>query len=416
MRRRLIHIGLAVIYLFAILFISFTPRQEFELLLIGLVVAFSVWCVFLTKQPKLAFLLIPALGARIAFSLDLPLLSDDFYRFIWDGQLLLEGVNPIGKIPAEVNLDLRNEVRLLDQMNSRDYPSVYPPLHQLGMAFGACFDSFWYQVNGMRFFILFCEGLGLIYFWRYAKSTLGLYVLYLLNPLVVVEGVGNVHFEAALLPFLAIAIDKVRQRKSIGASVGLGVAILLKLNPLILAPAFLKEKNGWRMIFFTGLTAFLGFLPFVGGVLDSLSGIDLFFRNFEFNASIYYVLSEIGQAMVGYNAVSFLGPALGVISATLILAVGFSNTEFKEKALLVYLIFLLFANTVHPWYVIPIVYFSLLTDRKAILIWSFTAFFSYSHYLETLEPKYSWLIAEYALLFVAIIYEYRRRPVQLFRG
>jgi len=416
MRGSLVHIGLTVIYLFAILFISFTPRQEFELLLIGLVIAFSVWYVYLTKQPKLAFLLIPALGARIAFSLDLPLLSDDFYRFIWDGQLLLESVNPIGKIPTEVIVDIRNEERLLDQMNSRDYPSVYPPLHQLGMAFGALFDSFLYQVNGMRFFILFCEGLGLIYFWRYAKSLLGIYVLYLLNPLVVVEGVGNVHFEAALLPFLAIAIDQVRQRKSGGASVGLGVAILLKLNPLILIPSFLKEKKGWRVVLLTGIIAVLGFLPFVGGVLDSLSGIDLFFRNFEFNASIYYVLSEIGQAIVGYNPVSFLGPALGVISAGLILAVGFSDAELKEKALLVYLVFLLFSSTVHPWYVIPIVYLSLVTDRRAISIWSFTAFFSYSHYLEVLEPKYSWLIVEYALLFVAMIYEYRRRPVQLFRG
>ncbi len=416
MRDRVVHIGLAAIYLFAILFISFTPRQEFELLLIGLFISFSVWYVFLSKQPKVAFLLVPALLARIACSLDLPLLSDDFYRFIWDGQLLLEGVNPIGKIPTEVSLDLRNEGRLLDQMNSRDYPSVYPPLHQLGMAFGAWFDSFWYQVNGMRLFIVFCEGLGLIYFWRYAKSLLGLYALYLLNPLVVVEGIGNVHFEAALLPFLAIAIDQARQSKSNGASLGLGLAILLKLNPLILLPAFLKERDGWRMVLVTGLIVVLGFLPFVGGVLDSLSGIDLFFRNFEFNASIYYVISEIGQAIIGYNPVSILGPALGVISATLMLALGFSNAELKEKALLVYLIFLLFSSTVHPWYVIPVVYLSLLTNRKAILIWSFTAFFSYSHYLEVLEPKYNWLIGEYVLLFVAMIYEYRKRPVQLFRG
>ncbi len=247
------------------------------------------------------------------------------------------------------------------------------------------------------------------------KVSFTLYT-YLLNPLVVVEGIGNVHFEAALLPFLAIAIDQARQSKSNGASLGLGLAILLKLNPLILLPAFLKERDGWRMVLVTGLIVVLGFLPFVGGVLDSLSGIDLFFRNFEFNASIYYVLSEIGQAIIGYNPVSILGPALGVISATLMLAVGFSNAELKEKALLVYLIFLLFSSTVHPWYVIPVVYLSLLTDRKAILIWSFTAFFSYSHYLEVLEPKYNWLIGEYALLFVAMIYEYRRRPIQLFRG
>jgi alpha-1,6-mannosyltransferase len=416
MRQRLVYIGLAAIYLFAILFISFTPRQEFELLLIGLFIAFAVWYLFLVKEPKLMFVLVLALLARLSFFLALPLLSDDFYRFIWDGQLFLEGLNPIGKIPTEISLDLPNEGTLLEQMNSRDYPSVYPPLHQIGMAFGALFDNFLTQVNGMRVFIILCEALALGYFWRYSKTLLGLYCLYLLNPLVIVEGVGNVHFEAALLPFLAIAIDQARQSKANGASVSFGLAVLLKLNPLILVPAFFKEEKGMRIVAITGLVVLLGFAPFIGGVVDSFGGIGLFFRNFEFNASIYYVLSEIGQAALGYNPISILGPALGVVGALLILAVGFSQAELKEKALLIYLIFLLFSSTVHPWYIIPVAYLSLLTDRKAILIWSFTAFFSYSHYLGELEPKYSWLIGEYVLLFLAIIYEYRRRPIQLFRG
>ena len=410
------YLGLAVFYLFAVLFVSFTPRQEFELLLIGLFLSFSVWYVFLAEVPNLAFILILALLARLVFFMQLPLLSDDFYRFIWDGNLLLEGINPIGKIPADTTIDLPFGGRLLDQMNSRDYPSVYPPLHQVGMAFGALFEGFLTQVNGMRVFILMCEALGLIYFWRYSKAFLEIYGLYLLNPLVVVEGVGNIHFEAALLPFLAIAIDQVRLRRSVGVAFPFGAAILLKLNPLILIPAFFKEKNGLKIILLAGLVLVLGFIPFMAGVIDSFAGIDLFFRNFEFNASIYYLLSEIGQAALAYNPVAILGPAMAVVSLILIVIVGFSKTELKEKALLSYLIFLLFSTTVHPWYIIPVVYLSLLTDRKVILIWSFTAFFSYSHYLEVLEPKYNWLLAEYLLLFAAIVYEYYRRPVQLFRG
>jgi len=416
MRQKSAYLGLAAIYLFAIIFVSFTPRQEFELLLIGLAISFSVWYAFLTKEPKLSFILVLALLARVSFWMQVPRLSDDFYRFMWDGYLTLEGINPIGKIPTDTNVDLPFGGRLLDQMNSRDYPSVYPPLHQVGMAFGALFDGFLMQANGMRIFILFCESLGLLYFLRYSKTALGLYGLYLLNPLVVVEGIGNVHFEAALLPFLAIAIDQTMRGRSVGGAISLGVAILLKLNPLILIPAFFKEKKGWRIMLFTGLVVVLGFIPFMAGVFDSFAGIDLFFRSFEFNASIYYLLSEMGKAAIGYNPVAILGPAMGVVSATLILVVGLSRAGLEEKALLAYLIFLLFSSTVHPWYIVPVVYLSLLTDRKAILIWSFTAFFSYSHYLGVLEPKYNWLSVEYLLLFVAIVYEYRRRPVQLFRG
>ncbi len=385
-------------------------------MLIGLFISFSVWYVILTSQPKLSFLLFLAMLARLVFFMELPLLSDDFYRFIWDGQLLLEGVNPIGKIPTEIDLSMRNNQSLLGQMNSKEYPSVYPPLHQLGMAFGAWFNGFLHQVNGMRMFIIICEALGMLYFWRYSKGGLALYALYLLNPLVVVEGVGNVHFEAALLPFLTIAIDQARRSKPTRASLGLGLAILLKLNPLILIPAFFKERKGWRITGFAFLLVVLGFAPFLGGVIDSFSGIGLFFKSFEFNASLYYILSEIGQVIIGYNPVSILGPSLAVVSAMLIIGVGLSKTKLEEKALLAYMVFLLFSSTVHPWYVIPVVFLSLLTDRWAILIWSFTAFFSYSHYLGELAPKYNWLIAEYVLLLVAIIYEYRRRPIQLFRG
>lgn len=416
MKRRALHFGLASLYLFAVSLTAFTPRLEFELLLIGVFIAFAVWCVFLSNMPKIGFLLLVALLVRTVFFLALPSLSDDFYRFIWDGQLLLQGINPIGKVPSLMEVNLANDTTLLKGMNSRDYPSVYPPLHQLGMAFGSLFTGFLSQVNGMRIFIVGCEAIGLVYFWRFSKDILALYALYLLNPLVAIEGVGNVHFEAALLPFLAIAIDQVRLYNARGAAFSLSLAVLIKLNPLILVPAFFNEKNGRRITLVSFAIVAAGFLPFAGGLPNLLSGIDLFFRNFEFNASIYYLLSAMGEALLGYNPVSVLGPALGLISAMLMVAVGLSRAEMREKALLIYLIFLFFSSTVHPWYIIPVVYFSLLTQRKALLIWSFTAFFSYSHYLGIVEPKYNWLIAEYVLLLVALLYEYRRRPIQLFRG
>ena len=54
-------------------------------------------CYYLVlKQPKISeqHLTYLAVGLRMVFLAALPNLSQDFYRFIWDGRLILAGLNP----------------------------------------------------------------------------------------------------------------------------------------------------------------------------------------------------------------------------------------------------------------------------------------------------------------------------------
>lgn len=409
----------ALVFLFALTFLSFTPRQDYELLIIGLLFAFGAWFGLMKGRAGLLLIISIATLARLVFFKHLPLLSDDYYRFIWDGNLLLNGINPIGKIPVQTKLDSPLSGLLLTEMNSRDYPSVYPPLHQVGLAFGAIFGSPESRVNGMRLFIILCEAIGFFYFARFSRERLSLYSVYLLHPLVILEGVGNVHFEGALLPFLAIALDRAEKEKPIGGGLWLGAAIITKLNPLMLLPAFWNHfQRRKKLIFGIAVSAFcfVAFLPFIGGLIDSFSGFDLYFRKFEFNASLYYLVSELGKQAFGYNPISILGPVLGLIAGSLILFLAFRPIALAEKALLTYLVFFALSTTVHPWYLIPLVFLALITDRQAILVWSFTTFFSYTHYLGELAPKFPWIIAEYMTLLLALVYSYRKKPIQLFRG
>jgi len=416
MRQLFINSLYSILFLFGLFFVSITPRQEFELLLIGVFFSFSVWTILLKKPVRHLLLAILAIGGRLLFYWELPLLSDDFYRFIWDGRLLLDGVNPIGKIPLKTDVLVPNAALLLDNMNSPNYPSVYPPIHQLGMTFGAMFNGLSAQVNGMRVFIFLFETSGFIYFLRRSANELKWYLFYLVNPLIIIEGTGNVHFEAALLPLVAIGVHQIKSSQVWLAGLSMAGAVLIKLNPLMLIPAFWTQVKSMRFIIFNALVIFIGFLPFLSGVIDSLNGIDLFFRSFEFNASIYYLVVELGEWLIGYNPISTVGPVLALISLTLILLISFGKDDLQDKILFVYLVFLLFSSTVHPWYIIPVVFFALSAQRLSISLWSFTVFFSYTHYLDVLEPKYPWLIAEYLSLLIVIIYEWRKKPLQLFRG
>ncbi len=416
MKGRLATIVLVAIYLFGITLTSFTPRSEPDLLFISVFLAFVPWFFWLKENINVTILILTALIGRLVFFLELPLLSDDFYRFIWDGSLLLDGVNPIGKIPSQTDFIGPAAQELLDNMNSADYPSVYPPLHQLGMAIGAAFSGLLHQVNGIRLFILLMELGGALYFFRRDKRLFGLYALYLVNPLVIVEGLGNVHFEAALLPLVAVSVHQAGNSHVTGSGISLAMSILVKLNPLMFFPAFYRNERGIKIVATAAVLVVICFLPFWNGLMQVFEGFDLYFRKFEFNASLYYLVAEICTSILGYNPISAVGPMFGLTSLLLICLVAFLKIELSEKVLISYLIFFIFSTTVHPWYIIPLIWFSILTRRNALTIWSFSVFFSYTHYYDTLSPKYAWITVEYALLLIAIIYEYRRRPIQLFRG
>jgi len=72
-----------------------------------------------------------------------PNLSQDFYRFIWDGELVLSGINPYLQTPdaimANGEILLSNAQELHNGMGSLSarHFSNYPPLNQLLFAFSA---------------------------------------------------------------------------------------------------------------------------------------------------------------------------------------------------------------------------------------------------------------------------------------
>lgn len=363
------------------------------------------------------------IAIRIPFFFDLPHLSDDFYRFMWDGMLLNEGLNPIGRIPVDQHLvDFKDPAfaeMLLSNMNSPNYASVYPTFHQAFFGFAYFFSGskLLTGVNCMRAFIVIAELLFfLILLLRGRDNEQNYIYLFLLNPLVVVEGVGNLHFEVVMMPFIAIALIDFSPVRYLRSSVPLAGAILVKLTPAILGPLFLfRTKPKFRFYFLWSLAfmlfIFLGMLEPWTLFTSFNDGIGLYFGSFEFNASVYYLFTNLVSSFIGYNAIAILAPILAIVSLCLITFVSWygRNSNIFEVALVVFLIYLLLSTTVHPWYIIPVVYLAIRSHRELILIWSFTAIFSYTHYIGDVGPKWIFISLEYGLLLLAIIVEGRKR-------
>ena len=198
----------------------------------------------------------------------------------------------------------------------------------------------------------------------------------------------------------------------------LALSIGVKLLPLMLIPFFLLQMKGKsRNTFFISLAIFLIliFLPlwYNVGATSFLHSIDLYFRKFEFNAGIYYVLRFFGQLISGYNLISYIGPGLAIITLALNIwaaakVKNYSIYSFINYALFVWTIYLLLTTTVHPWYIMSLLFFSILSGLQYPFVWSFLVFISYANYSGFSYFENIWFITlEYILLATFIFWEYR---------
>ena len=193
------------------------------------------------------------------------------------------------------------------------------------------------------------------------------------------------------------------------SAVAFGMAICVKLLPLILVPLiFLKMgRSKWKyLVVSIGLVVFTA-IPLLNMELIThiWSSIDLYFQKFEFNASVYYVIRGIGSMILGYAPeIAKVGPVLSILTILGIVAFAFfSKRSFPKVAFLSYVLYFLLATTVHPWYIIVPFGIGILANRNSVLVWTFVVLFSYSHYIGGgYQEQWGWIALEYVLLAFAM--------------
>lgn len=419
-----------IAYTFLLLFLGyFVPREEFMLtfLLFGLCFLFYL-CICLDfdfRQFSLKKGLLIALLLRLVLILSIPVLSDDFYRYFFDGQLLKFGLNPFLSTPNEISNSLGFESKpywdyLYDNMNSPFYFSIYPPIHQFFFFIASLSgENLLFNIILLRIFIIGFDFLNIYLLYRIlilAKQPISKIWFYAFNPLIILELTGNLHFEGIVLTGILASIFFWIKNQPILSAFGWSWAIGIKLTPLILGPLFLfswKKDKALLFFLFSGILIvfFLSPLLISDGIQKLWQSIRLFQSSFEFNGSIYNVVKWVSGFFVGYNPIAYVGPSLNLLA---FFAIVFYSSKIEiqnyEKLLIgivhIYLIYLLFQNVVHPWYIIPAFGVSILTKSKIFLVWTGLVFLSYNAYSNP-EVKESALLlcVEYGILFIFIVKE-----------
>lgn len=401
------------------------PRNAFGPLVLAFAVLFAAYlCLVKWYSAQPDRLLGAALFFRLLLLFAVPALSDDFYRFLWDGRLITEGINPFLYTPRQLverGWGAGNSVaaRLFEGMNSPDYYTVYPPVLQGVFALAAPFTSFT-PLGGvvvLRLCILLAEVFSICLL-KQLLTAYGLppgrVLLYALNPLVIVELTGNLHFEALMIVFLLAFLRALHREQTRRAALFLALSAGVKLLPLLFLPLVLAKK-GWKttlaLAAWTGFFFGLGWLPFLSrGLVRIFTSINLYFQTFEFNAGVYYVLRGAGYRLHGYNVIGTLGPALGFTVLLSVLGLTWLSTKrpvpLPRLMLPALTVYFMLATIVHPWYVTGLVALGVLAPWKYPLAWSATAVLSYAAYRQVpYREDLRWVFAEYLVVWLAMIYD-----------
>jgi alpha-1,6-mannosyltransferase len=381
---------------------------------------FVLYALLVYYQSAASFPLL--LGAALVFRLiglwGMPTLSDDVYRFIWDGRLLAQGYNPYLYLPAELlSTNVATEAGLTEalfqKLNSPGYYTIYPPVLQGWFGLSTLLGSteagvaFW-----LRLPLLLGEVVSVWLLYQLTKDAgknqaQRSVLFYALNPLIIVELTGNIHYEGLTICFLLACLYFFKKQKNQLSAIFLGLSVGVKLLPLIFLPALLDRTRLRKSLVYalvTGLVTLVPFLFFFDSVVLSrfLTSLDLYFRKFEFNASLYYLLRWAGTQLVGYNPIGILGPLLSLLSFSAILYLSFSRRfafTLPERLLLILTVYLFCATTVHPWYVTPLIALGVLGRFRYPIVWSALLPFTYLAYGQVPFQENLWIVAlEYLIV------------------
>lgn len=421
-------LSLCLYYLFSI-----TDRSEFWLLLLMYFGVFvNYFSLFKQKEAfsNLEFGIISFLFHAVFF-ISSPNLSQDVYRFILDGELLANGFSPYANIPNNLYpQSVANQQELIQKIGelSAGNFSSYPPVNQVFFYLPAKLfpGSIFAQITFFRILSVL-SGFGVVFFLRkilnHFEKDEQLAWFYLLNPLVIIETTGNLHFEGIMAYFVISFFYFLLKKNIVFAAILFGIGTGIKLTPLLLIPLifnFLNKKKALVFVAISGIIVLAPFLLFpIAEIQNLISSIQLWINSFEFNAGIYFLLRWIGFQLVGYNLIGIIGKFLAILSVILILFLSFRDKKMTFQQMLqnsvwIYFIYLLLATTIHPWYIIVPFAIGLLTNQRLFLIWTFLIFLSYSYYsIENSTFRTLVLFIEYGILAYIALTESFHNPLSL---
>jgi len=306
-------------------------------------------------------------------------LSDDLFRFYFEGKAIVNGINPY--ITAVQDLPKNLHDQYYQYVNNAEIPSPYPPLALIMFAFLYIIvqNPIIYRLT-FSFFFLLSIFIGYFILGNESKWKL---IIYAWNPLLHLETANGVHFDGLVVLVVMLFLVLLKNQKNALAGTMILIGFLLKFYPIILILIYWRKLGKRGLIpVITGLTIYLAFIFTIPQALD---GLIIYFDSWYFNSSVFWFIDQIFHNFILSRLI--LGSVLLVLFIFIILKSEEIWKSEKSSALALFAIgsMLLLQPVFHPWYifwVFPFILFSKKMNYSWIilsgtLIWSYNIFILY---------------------------------------
>jgi len=350
----------------------------------------AAWLIIRSRSARSTLVLVLLLGCvfRLSIVFAPPYLSDDIYRYVWDGRVQAAGINPYRYIPADDHLKGLRDEEIYPKINRRDYAhTMYPPAAEaIFLATTRISES----VTGMK---LTMVGFEVFTVWILMQllTSFGMsrqcILIYAWHPLAVWEFAGSGHVDPLAFAFIALALLARRRNWETATGVALGFATLTKLFPIVLFPALYK-RWGWKMPVALAVTIIAGYLPYlrVGplGVLGFLPGYAQ--ERGLVSGEHFFILGLANRLLGGVKLpniifISFACLVLLGLSLWIIFTREHDDHSYLKRSLLLGTAFMVLFAPDFPWYFAWLILFLCFVPSIPILYLTVASFVLYGTWI-----------------------------------
>jgi alpha-1,6-mannosyltransferase len=276
-------------------------------------------------RTALAVILATAVLLRIG-ALSAPVyLSDDVYRYIWDGRVQAAGINPYRYIPTDADLAPLRDETVFPNINRNNYaPTIYPPVAQMLFLAATRVGE---TVSAIRLVLVAVEAIGIAALFVVLRATGAPrenILLYVWHPLPVWEIAGSGHIDAAVVAFVALALLAAVKGLRIWSGAALGAATLVKFFPLVLVPALWRpaksNRGDWRWPAGFVAVVVAAYLPYLGVGSRVLGFLPTYLGEENLTSGGGFWLIELVRHATPMPVAAYLAVAAAVMSGLAIAA------------------------------------------------------------------------------------------------
>ena len=306
-------------------------------------------------------------GEAVSFDRYL-LYDDDIWRYLWDGHVWANSVNPFLLPPTDPALDFLTAPRpsgpsgvaspwqdIRENVNHAHVSTIYPPLAQMVFRLSHTIaPGSTLALKGILVTFDLLTVLIVRQVLRIIGSPPAWLLLYAWNPLLIKVVAASGHVDVLAGLFLALTAYLLLRRAYLPAAAALAGAALVKLGPFLLLP-FLAKRIGWRRSLLAPLLMFVGYLPFLRSGHAIFAGFAAFARDWEFNSAFFLVMRWLAHPFA--KDPSFTARIVGALAIVGCTFWAWTRDDsqpgsFPGVASFLLGALILFSPTVMPWYLV----------------------------------------------------------------